>query len=286
MVPNTLHCIVSTGHCWMVPNTLHCIVSIDDHCTDNWMKENNHSPADKCLKGPSTVFHMSKTSKMNHFSIHTIIQMSTIMSKWTTFPYVQTNKSFKQAQIHTICSNLKCSNEHTVLMLMSTLMNTTPLMFYLVSLHSLHSWWRVPPGWDALCRSGQSPRCGRGSTWGTWGTGRNVLPLHWWGWFLQCCCSQFACWKGLLSWLREYCLETLHVAGGPVFWYVPLMALSLQFQMRRLGLGFNHLTCPSQDRVVWIPYPIRIWFSGRLINSCHLPDVSLHLLDEYWLSWF
>ena len=164
----------------------------------------------------------------------------------------------------------------------------TPLHWWisLASLHSLHPWWRVPPGWDALSRSGQSP-CWCGVAQEEPGELLTMSCLS--GNEVGSCkfsCSRFACWKGLLSQFREHCLESLCVAGVPVFWYVPLTALSLQFQMRRLGPGFNHLTHPSQDWVVWIPYPIRIWFSGGLIDGCCLPDVSLHLFDEYWLSWF
>ena len=123
------------------------------------------------------------------------------------------------------------------------------------------------------------------STRGTWGTGGNVLPLHWPNQFMYCWCSQFAFWKCLLSQIWEHCLETQCPAGGPVFPCVPLMALSLQLEMRRLGPGFDHLMGP-QYGIIWKPYPIRIWFLGRLIDCSCLPDVSMYFLDENRLSWF
>ena len=170
------------------------------------------------------MFHMSKSSKQTTLFHAFHVSKLHKMLQWAQ---LQPNEqSFK----HTICSNIKI--QMNTVTLMSTFMNTAPQMFHLVSLHGLHFQWRVPPGWDTLCRLGRSPWCGRCSTWGTWGTGHNVLPLQWWGWFLQCCCSWFACWKGLQSQFREYCLETPRVAGGPVFWGVPLMALSLQFGSR------------------------------------------------------
>ena len=64
------------------------------------------------------------------------------------------------------------------------------------------------------------------------------------------------------------------------------MALSLQLKMRRLGPGFDHLTGPSQYGIIWKPYPIRIWFLGRLFDCPCLPDVSMYFLDENRLFWF
>ena len=193
------------------------------------------------------------------------------MSKWAHLWYIQ------------MC-NIQ-TNTHTAT---PPTMNTLLCWIHcLASLHGLHSRGRVPPGQDTLSRLGWSPcgvegvapeepgelvtmSCLSTDGGGSCNAGAASLLVG------KACCPS----SGNIVW------KLLCVAGGPVFWGVPLMALSLQFQMRRLGPGFNHMMCSSQDWVVWIPYPIRIWFSGRLIDGCCLPDVSLHLFNEYWLSWF
>ena len=159
------------------------------------MKHNNHRFNPRIgwfasQKVPSTVFQTSRLHKLKWNKHTSLLTFGRYNIQTCTFPYI-------------ICPSVKCLNKHFF-----QNVHICPSRHWcsiidehrcrsadwLMPQHGLYSWGRVPPGWDPLCRSDRSPRCGRSSTRGTSGTGGNVLPLHWWGWFLQCWCSWIVCW--------------------------------------------------------------------------------------------
>ena len=160
------------------------------------MKHNNHIFQSTyrlihCSKGSFHCVPNVQSAQSQNKTKHTsLLMLGHYNIQTSTFPYV-IHPSVKHLNEHLFRNVQICPSGHWCSIIDEHRCRSAD---WLMSQHGLYSWGRVPPGQDALCRLDWSPRCGRGSTRGTSGTGGNVLPLHWWGWFLQCWCSRIACW--------------------------------------------------------------------------------------------